>query len=350
MDKRLNDTAESASPVPEHASASAALVEGGEAWAKVVPQVALQPGLLRKSNLSEVDLSDRDLSSLDLSHSDFFRAQLSRANLKKSILQGAELAHADMQEAALYKADLRNAILHEANLRGADLSSTDCRGADLRGVDLSHANLSGADLRGADLTQANLSATDLSYANVTGAKFHFAHFSEANVTHIKYGTYRDMVGNFLGIRDIDRSFGSALFVRDVKDQDYIDTFYQSLLDRPSGLIKSIELILFRGWGFIDHGRSLIKVSLYATIVAMVYGLIYLADMTYAWEIMDYSNSAQTWFTPFYYSVVTYTTLGYGDVTANSLLGEILVISEVIVGYFTLGLLLAILANTVARRS
>jgi hypothetical protein len=108
--------------------------------------------------------------------------------------------------------------------------------------------------------------------------------------------------------------------------------------------------LFRGWALIDHGRSLAKVSFYATIIAMLYGLVYLADMNFGWQIMDYSNSAQTWFTPFYYSVVTYTTLGYGDVTANSLLGEMLVISEVIVGYFTLGLLLAILANTIARRS
>jgi hypothetical protein len=83
---------------------------------------------------------------------------------------------------------------------------------------------------------------------------------------------------------------------------------------------------------------------------MLYGLVYLADLTLGWNVMDYSNSAQTWFTPFYYSVVTFTTLGYGDVTANSLLGGLLFISEVIVGYFTLGLLLAILTNTIARRS
>ncbi|MGE4609963.1 MAG: ion channel [Paracoccaceae bacterium] len=67
-------------------------------------------------------------------------------------------------------------------------------------------------------------------------------------------------------------------------------------------------------------------------------------------MMDYSNTSETWFTPFYYSLVTYTTLGFGDVTADSLIGEMLVISEVIAGYFTLGLLLLILANTVARRS
>ena len=40
----------------------------------------------------------------------------------------------------------------------------------------------------------------------------------------------------------------------------------------------------------------------------------------------------------------------GGTEADSLFGEIFVISEVILGYFTLGLLLAILANTIARRS
>lgn len=332
------------------ASFKAALADGGDGRVLAAQMLASDPELLRHAVLSEADLSDLDLSSLDLSHADFFRAQLVRANLKKSNLGQAELAHADMRGAALYKADLRNSILHEADLSGADLSSTDCRGADLRGVNLRGANLSGADLRGADLTQADLGSSDLTYADVTGAKFHFARFNEANVTHIKYGNFREMVGNYLGVRGIDQCFGSALFVRDAKDQDYIDTFYQSLQDRPAGLLRSIELVLFNGWSLIDHGRSLLKVALYATIIAMFYGFIYLADMRFGWEIMDYSNSAQTWFTPFYYSVVTYTTLGYGDVTANSLFGEMLVISEVIVGYFTLGLLLAILANTIARRS
>lgn len=341
----MSDTRES-----RQDSVISALTEGGEALHAAKKILANEPDLLKHANLSEFDLEELDLSSLDLSNSDMFRGRLIRTNLKKSSLQGAEIANADMRQAALYKADLRGAILHESDLSEADLSSTDCRGADLRGANLRGAKLSGADLRDADLTQADLSGADLSHANVTGTKFHFANFSEANVTHIRYGKYREMVGKYLGVRGVDNSFGSALFVRDAKDQDYIDTFYQTLMDRPNGPIRSIELILFRGWALIDHGRSLLKVSLYATVVAMLYGLVYLTDMTMGWNIMDYSNSAQTWFTPFYYSVVTYTTLGYGDVTANSLLGEMLVISEVIVGYFTLGLLLAILANTIARRS
>jgi len=331
-------------------AACAALVAGDEPWRQAQSAVRADPSLLTGGDFAEADLSGRDLADLDLSRSDFYRASLERSNLKKSVLRGAELAHARMASAALYKADLRDAILLEATLEGADLSATDCRGADFRGAGLGGANLSDADLRGADLSHADLSGADLSRADITGAKLHFTQVTDANVTHVKYGSYRDMVGLYYGVRGVSQTFGNALFVRDASDQDYIDSLQQAILDKPPGFVRSCDTLFFRAWGLIDHGRSLAKVALYAFVIATIYGLIYLADMSFGWGIMNYSKSANTWFTPFYYSVVTYTTLGYGDVTAHSLLGEMLVISEVIVGYFTLGLLLAILANTIARRS
>jgi hypothetical protein len=54
-------------------------------------------------------------------------------------------------------------------------------------------------------------------------------------------------------------------------------------------------------------------------------------------------------THFYYSVVTLTTLGYGDIVPNSTLGQILVIVEVCIGYMMLGGLISIFANKLARR-
>ena len=60
--------------------------------------------------------------------------------------------------------------------------------------------------------------------------------------------------------------------------------------------------------------------------------------------------AETWFTPYYFSVVTFTTLGFGDVIPACWQGELLVTIEVILGYVTLGLLISILANKVARRA
>jgi len=327
-----------------------ALREGGEKWREAK---SLWPEAARsfvEAELSEVDLSDRDLAEMDFSRADFFRANLTNANLKRSRISGADLTNSNLTGAGMYKCDLQNSILQEANLSGADLSECNCSGADFRGAILHGAKLSGATLRGADFSHSDLQGASLNDADVTGANFRFAHLNGVDVTHVRYGGYKAMTGNFYGVRGIDGSYGNALFVRDAKDQDYIDTLFQAIQEMPDGWLKRIDLLLFRAWGLIHHGRSLAKVSLYACIVATLYGLIYTLDMRLGWGMMDYSNSANSWFTPFYYSMVTYTTLGYGDVTAENIYGEILVISEVVIGYFTLGLLLAILANTVARRS
>lgn len=56
------------------------------------------------------------------------------------------------------------------------------------------------------------------------------------------------------------------------------------------------------------------------------------------------------FTALYYSVVTFTTLGFGDVTPRTPLAAMFVMIEVIVGYVMLGILISILATKVARRS
>ena len=58
----------------------------------------------------------------------------------------------------------------------------------------------------------------------------------------------------------------------------------------------------------------------------------------------------TWFTYIYFSVVTFTTLGFGDVTPLNTAGEVLLTIEVILGYVMLGGLISIFANKLARRS
>lgn len=106
------------------------------------------------------------------------------------------------------------------------------------------------------------------------------------------------------------------------------------------------MFLFRAWGLIDYGRSLLRVAAISFGLAAIYGTIYRIFP----NILDYSSSARSWFTPYYFSIVTYTTLGFGDVKPANLAGEIIVSSEVILGYTTLGLLLSVLAQNVARRS
>jgi hypothetical protein len=55
-------------------------------------------------------------------------------------------------------------------------------------------------------------------------------------------------------------------------------------------------------------------------------------------------------TMIYYSVVTFTTLGFGDVKPQTELAAVIVMLEVIIGYVMLGGLISILANKLARRA
>ena len=86
----------------------------------------------------------------------------------------------------------------------------------------------------------------------------------------------------------------------------------------------------------------------AFVVAMIFGAVF--DAGDGMLQFDPPQIAESWYTPYYYSIVTYTTLGFGDVTPITTTGQMVVTAEVILGYLTLGLLVSILANKVARRA
>jgi hypothetical protein len=148
-----------------------------------------------------------------------------------------------------------------------------------------------------------------------------------------------MRGCYLGIRGLESSFGNAIFKRAAADQDFLDSL-------EAHLKGTRRMFLFQAWGLIDYGRSLLRVAAISFGLAAIYGGIYRIFPT----VLDYSGSVQGWFTPYYFSIVTYTTLGFGDVKPAGLAGEIIVSSEVILGYTTLGLLLSVLAQSISRRS
>jgi len=64
--------------------------------------------------------------------------------------------------------------------------------------------------------------------------------------------------------------------------------------------------------------------------------------------VDYGDHP-TVLSPLYYSVVTLTTLGYGDVVPASMAAQVVAMIEVIMGYVMLGGLLSIFTNKIARR-
>ncbi|HNO79723.1 MAG TPA: pentapeptide repeat-containing protein [Phycisphaerae bacterium] len=272
----------------------------------------------------------------------------------------------------LHNVDLKGCDLVTANLRRVSFLKADLSGADLTGADLHLANFQGARLNGATLSLAILDGTDLREADLSKANVSF-------VTHDQYTLFQ-------GIR-IETCHGDAVFKRYAQDQDYIETkiarvqvdrfllstrvadlkrvidarqsmpgslwsrrFPATLRVQRFLLLAKAKLLLRELWMWLwartDYGRSLSRVAILAVVLALGFGVVFSSKNMLIYD----PQMEQWWFTPFYYSIVTYTTLGFGDVTPKTELGQVLVTIEVILGYLTLGLLISILANKVARRS
>ncbi len=84
-----------------------------------------------------------------------------------------------------------------------------------------------------------------------------------------------------------------------------------------------------------------------SIISVLFYLLSITVLTYA---IDYSivglKGANRAFDYVYFSVVTWTTLGYGDVSPVSELARILASSEALVGYIVMALIIAAVANAI----
>ena len=323
----------------ENADLSKANLEDAELFEAHLENADLSVAKLEHADLTGANLEHADLHWAHLEHARFFRANLEHAKLSGANLERACLGEANLEHAWLFRANLEHADLRDANLEHADVI-----GANLKNADLSGAHLENANLRWADMTDANVAG--LSYLGLGSPSQERAPLPRwaqrmwdwLRTNPIPYRR-RMMRGRYQGIRGLSSCYGNRIFVRDASDQDYLDTVEAQWDSR-------LRRFWFWIWGLTDYGRSMMSIVAFASILIFGFGFVY----SHSPGILKAPGRCPTPFTPYYFSIVTYTTLGFGDVRPNNLAGEILVSIEVILGYVTLGLLLAVLGDKVARRS
>lgn len=306
---------------------------------------------LAGANLAGRDLSGADLSGANLRGADLTGANLSGARLFKADLSGASLPSADLTGAELSGANLEGAHLEEANLsraglgmacvkgahcfhatfEDATLTKADLTGADMRRVRMHNARIREAVLRRADFTECDMRGVDLSMSDVKGARFNNAELSESRLRMI-----RNYDGaEWYGVNTSAINFTGAYRVRrHIIDENYIREFRES---------SRMNLIVYYMWrGTSDCGRSLGRWCGWTLIFACIFAAIYL------YVGVDYGDE-MTVIEPLYFSIVTLTTLGYGDVLPGTTAAQAVAICEVVLGYMMLGGLLSIMNNKLSRR-
>jgi len=194
-------------------------------------------------------------------------------------------------------------------------------------------------MRGANCSGANFSTAYLTNANFKDANLSEANLENANVANIKFSkTTKQRC--FKGIR-VSTCYGSQRFKTFAQDQDFIEEL------RASG--KWGAFLFWVWWLFADCGRSFLRWAGWSVLFALIFAAIFFFALgPESFHINSELPAAFT--TMIYYSVVTFTTLGFGDLTPATTTAAWWVMAEVILGYIMLGGLISILANKLARRS
>ena len=292
---------------------------------------------LSRANLSGANLSGANLAGARLAGANLREAVLSNANLEGAELLGADLSDADLtgcdaSGAGLGHATLHRACLAEATLTGATLTMAQLHHADvraamldntsLRDAYLSHADFSSAILRDADLTSASLNEATFNRADLRGARmcsvqeYTQTHWIDADIREVYFG-------------------GAHLLRRHILDENHLHSFRNES--------RWNEWIYRVWWLTSDCGRSFLRWGMCTLAITVFFAI------AYCFVAIDYGDHP-TVISPLYFSIVTMTTLGYGDALPASLPAQLVVIAEVTIGYMMLGGALSIFAAKMGRRS
>jgi hypothetical protein len=336
---------------PQHLAALALGVAAFNQWRHenpgLTPDLAgggLEPLLAPGGPLWDPKGQRPDLSGIDLRGALLSQASLRGALLSGADLDGAHLLGADLREAVLVGASLRGALLGGADLRAAKASwlAFNTPGGswqDHHGSATSHgacfqgAHLEGADLRGADLREADFMGASLVAADLRTCDLRSANLEHANLTGINF-TRDCRQQAFFGVR-MSTCYGSQTFKSYVDGQIFLEEYRQA---HP--------MWFWLWWVTSDCGHSLPRWAGWSMFIATLFGILYYLMGPRHFEVDHLPFSLATMF---FYSGVTFTTLGAGDINPGTEAAAGLVMVEVILGYIMLGGLISILANKLARR-
>ena len=338
----LNPMAPASTPSLTDRDASAASI------AHASEDFAIAPGAI----LVDADLSGRDLSGADLRGADLSHADLRGTNLLGANLQGATLFRVRAESAEFAGANLTGANMVEGDFTAAGFGSADLTDARATGVTMNRSTLVGCRAGGADFVGAQLAETRWNDSYVDGADFRRADLESADLTAVSLAgaTFDDakvnrlrlsrVVGyrqaSWIGLDGDVLDLRGACFVHDfIQDQNFLAEY------RSQGI--GYEWTYRIWWLTSDCGRSVLRWTMCSAFIALIFASIYTQVG------IDY-GPYETSISPIYFSVVTLTTLGFGDALPKTATAQMTVMAEVILGYVMLGGLLSLVSNKLSRRA
>ena len=290
----------------------------------------------RKEHLNEeIWLQGAHLESAKL-----WYANLKNANLSGAHLENARLWDAHLENARLSKAYLEDAELSESHLENADLMEAHLKNALLVGAHLENALLCEAHLEDAILWDASLRRTNFYFAKLQGADFSRAIVDgETLIWNCKIDNKTNFKGVGLDSARIEPETKQLLEynIRRMNWEQWYKGKSQNKWIIKMHQFLTLPVRLF--WCCSNYGLSTWRIILTFFSLAFVFAVIY-----WLWPRFVLVNGIvgdiKGFVHALYFSVVTMTTLGFGDIAANPDIwkGQVLLMVQVILGYVLLGAL------------
>jgi hypothetical protein len=242
-------------------------------------------------------------------------------------------------------------FLTEAHLKWAKLQGASLRGTHLEGAEMEFAHLEDADISDTNLEGANLLEANLRGAYLTDSKLQGADFSRAIVDGgTLIWTYEvDRETKFEGVGlDAARIYPRTkqLLECNVRRMNWEEWYqfkdwYQY---RPKDKRNNFSRIFLKNtvgwfWWISDYGISTKRIVYTFFRLAFIFALLYRIFPNFV-KVYGIVGDIRGFWHALYFSVVTMTTLGFGDIVANpdSWVGQTLLMVQVILGYVLLGAL------------
>lgn len=315
---------------------------------------------------SEADLSGWNLEGLKLSNKGNI-ANLQNANLSRANLENINLASANLEKAYFGGTNLKNAILRGSVLKGAYL-----RGANLENATLRESCLQGADMKGANLQNAKLWSSNLQGAKLQRTNLKNTGFNEETILYdvnwyqcqidnstLKFAddqldkkviqeknndykkareVYRNLKNYFRqeGMYDISGEYYYREKVMETKynlqEKKYFEWIFNSFFNLIAGYGERCLRVII-GWFIIIFGYAFI----YYYFSGIYDGMAY--------KITSYNAK---FLEAIYFSIVTFTTLGFGDLAPKPGLFQLITSSEALVGAIFMALFIFVFARKMSR--
>lgn len=331
--------------------------------------------IFKRSECVDADFSDANFSNSDLHSAKLEGATLDRTNFSNSNFQSADLSEVnsrggEFSNANIFSTDLTGAVLRHCDFSDtyschADFTNTDLRWSIFRDADLRDASLVRADIRNADFENTELYQTIFSDARLNeGTKFGEYCIYDQSDSEFKTGHEGVDDPSTAAIwvyRRLESLYEENAMANEVRHYHICKEEAQRKQHKEQGQ-KGKYAVATANRYLTYHGESVFHILGSSAIIIVVSGLLYpflggIRDGSTVYQIQmalkfptfeGLVTGLEVFARSIYFSVITFSTIGYANVAPHGPWSRVLVGIESLLGAILVALFVYVLGRRVAR--